>query len=177
MGGALRCARALARLARSERETRVALRSSLPTILFRARCRDSRSCCERTPVRTCSNTCDPDPDTNRHHSRLRGSRIPQRPTEVDASLAPLLFHDEALEADRARRDPVAPAQPSESVRRKKARRVDDNGLPLQSFQTLLAELGTRCRNSAHLKGDRSPTLQMVTDLSPLQARAFQLLGL
>ena len=93
------------------------------------------------------------------------------------ALAPLLFHDQALAADRARRDPVAPAQPSESVRRKKARRLDDDGLPLQSFQTLLAELGTRCRNTAHLKGDRSRTLQMVTDLSPLQARAFHLLGL
>jgi transposase len=93
------------------------------------------------------------------------------------ALAPLLFHDEELRAERARRDPVAPAQPSESVRRKKASRVADDGLPLQSFQTLLAELGTRCRNNAHLQGDRSRTLQIVTEPSPLQARAFNLLGL
>jgi hypothetical protein len=93
------------------------------------------------------------------------------------ALAPLLFHDEELDADRARRDPVAPAQPSESVRRKKATRVGDDGLPLHSFQTLLAELATRCRNTAHLKGDGAPTLQLVTELSPIQARAFQLLGL
>jgi transposase len=93
------------------------------------------------------------------------------------ALAPLLFHDEELDIDRARRDPVAPAQPSESVRRKKHTRVGDDGLPVHSFQTLLAELATRCRNTAHLKADGAPTLQLVTELSPLQARAFHLLGL
>jgi transposase len=61
------------------------------------------------------------------------------------ALSPLLFHDEELEVDRARRDPVAPAQSSASVRRKKHTRVGDDGLPLHSFQTLLAELATRCR--------------------------------
>ena len=93
------------------------------------------------------------------------------------ALTPLLFHDEELDLDRARRDPVAPAQPSESVRRKKLTRVGDDGLPLHSFQTLLAELATRCRNTAHIKADGAPTLQLVTELSPLHARAFQLLGL
>jgi hypothetical protein len=93
------------------------------------------------------------------------------------ALAPLLFHDEELAVDRARRDPVAPAQPSESVRHKKRTRVGDDGLPLHSFQTLLAELATRCRNSAHLKADSARTLQLVTERSPLQARALKLLGL
>jgi hypothetical protein len=93
------------------------------------------------------------------------------------ALAPLLFHDEELDLDRAQRDPVAPAQPSEAVRRKKHTRLAEDGLPLHSFQTLLAELATRCRNTAHLKADGAPTLQLVTELSPLQARAFQLLGL
>jgi len=93
------------------------------------------------------------------------------------ALAPLLFHDEELDADRARRDPVAPAQPSKSARRKKHTRVGDDGLTLHSFQTLLAELATRCRNTAHLKTDGARTLHLVTEPSPLQARAFQLLGL
>ena len=92
------------------------------------------------------------------------------------ALAPL-FHDQELDVDRTRRDPVAPAQPSESVRRKKHTRVTDDGLPLHSFQTLLAELATRCRNTAPLKADGARTLQLVTERSPLQARAFQLLGL
>jgi transposase len=93
------------------------------------------------------------------------------------ALAPLLFHDEELVVDRLQRDPVAPAQPSESVRRKKATRVTEDGMPLHSFQTLLAELGTRCRNTAHLKIDQARSLQIVTEFSPFQARAFQLLGL
>ena len=94
------------------------------------------------------------------------------------ALAPLLFQDEELDRDRSRRDPVAPAKPSESARRKKLTRVAADGLPLHSFQTLLADMATRCRNSALLKADTPrTTLQLVTELSPLQARAFQLLGL
>jgi len=51
------------------------------------------------------------------------------------ALAPLLFHDEELDRDRARRDPVAPAQPSESVRRTLAMTT----YPSCSLQTLLAD--------------------------------------
>jgi len=93
------------------------------------------------------------------------------------ALAPLLFHDEELKTDRARRDPVAPAMPSQTVRTKKATRTTKDGLPLHSFLTLLAELATRCRNTARLKSDGSPTFQIVTEPTPLQARAFELLGL
>jgi len=57
------------------------------------------------------------------------------------ALAPLLFHYEELDRDRARRDPVAPAQPSESVRRTLA------------MTTLLFTASKRC--SPHL-GDRIP---------------------
>ncbi len=38
------------------------------------------------------------------------------------ALAPLLYHDEELEQLRANRDPVAKAEPSQSAKRKKARR-------------------------------------------------------
>ena len=93
------------------------------------------------------------------------------------ALAPLLFHDEELDTNRAQRDPVAKAQSSESARRKKHTRVGDDGLPLHSFQTLLAELATRCRNTAHVKSENAHTLQLLTEFSPLQARAFQLLKL
>jgi len=93
------------------------------------------------------------------------------------ALAPLLFHDEELKTDRARRDPVAPATPSQSVRTKKATRTTEDGLPVHSFQTLLAELATRCRNTNRLKSDASRTFQTVTEPTPLQARAFELLGL
>jgi hypothetical protein len=97
--------------------------------------------------------------------------------QMREALAPLLFHDEELRTDRARRDPVAPATPSQTVRTKKATRTTEDGLPLHSFLTLLAELATRCRNTARLKSDDSRTFQIVTELTPLQARAFELLGL
>ena len=43
---------------------------------------------------------------------------------------PLLFEDEELTVDRRRRDPVAPAQASESARRKKKTHVTLSGLPV-----------------------------------------------
>ena len=66
------------------------------------------------------------------------------------ALAPLLFDDEELEAERARRDPVLAAQPSDSAKRKKAKRLTEEGLPLQSLETLMAHLGTRARHRCRL---------------------------
>ena len=92
--------------------------------------------------------------------------------------APLLFADEALETDRQTRDPVAPATPSPAVRRKKAERQTPEGLPLHSFDTLLAALGTRCAYRCRLRSDpASEPLRQLTPPSPLQARALALLGL
>lgn len=92
------------------------------------------------------------------------------------ALAPLLFHDEELEADRLYRDPVAPAKPSASVKRKKLTRTTADGLPLHSFRTLLAELATLCRNTCSLKSQpASPTFDQLTEATPLQRRAFGLL--
>ncbi len=92
------------------------------------------------------------------------------------ALAPLLFHDEELAVDRERRDPVAPAKPSEQVRRKKALRVDAEGLPLHSFGSLLQELSTLCRNTCRLASQPSaPTFDQLTEPTPLHRRAFELL--
>jgi len=94
------------------------------------------------------------------------------------ALRPLLFEDEQLPQTRATRDPVAPAQPSAAVRRKKAQRTTADGLPLQSFDTLLAALGTRCRTTCRMTADPTgPRLQQLTELTPLQARAMELLQL
>jgi transposase len=93
------------------------------------------------------------------------------------ALAPLLFEDEQLARDRTRRDPVAPAVPSASAKRKKAERVTADGLQVHSFETLLAVLGTRCRNLCSLPADASgTTFQQLTEPTLLQARAFELLG-
>jgi hypothetical protein len=89
--------------------------------------------------------------------------------------APLL-DDEELDPRRRRRDPIAPAQPSPSANRKKRERTTDDGLPVHSFQTLLADLATYSRNLCRTEtGKHSATTVQYPDLSPLQARAFQLL--
>jgi transposase len=94
------------------------------------------------------------------------------------SLAPLLFDDEQLPEDRKHRDPVAPAELSAGAKKKKRVRQTDDGLPIHSFSTLLAALGTRCRNTCHAKSDPSGvTFQLLTSPTPFQARAAQLLGL
>jgi transposase len=94
------------------------------------------------------------------------------------ALAPLLFEDEELAHNRTRRDPVAPAQASDSAKTKKADRVTPDGFPVHSFDTLLRELATRCRNTCRIPSDPSgTTFQQLTEATPLQARAFQLLGL
>jgi transposase len=89
---------------------------------------------------------------------------------------PLLFDDEELEQDRARRDPVAPAKVSLSARRKKVVRTTADGLALQSFETLLVHLATQCLSLCRLKSDPdSPSFEQVTLPTPLQQRAFDLL--
>jgi hypothetical protein len=57
--------------------------------------------------------------------------------------APLLYEDEELDTNRTRRDPVAPAQTSASAKRKQKLRKTEDGLPLHSFDTLLAAQGLR----------------------------------
>lgn len=89
---------------------------------------------------------------------------------------PLLFEDEELTEDRRRRDPVTPAQASESVRLKKKTHRTAGDLPVQSFRTLMAHLGTRCRNSCVVAGDpRQTTFFQVTDADALQAEALRLI--
>jgi hypothetical protein len=91
---------------------------------------------------------------------------------------PLLFEDEQLADTRGTRDPVAPAQPSAAAQRKKAQRTTADGLPLQSFETLLAALGTRCRTTCRMTADPAgPRIQQLTELTPIQARAMELLQL
>ena len=61
--------------------------------------------------------------------------------------SPLLFADEQLAEHRARRDPVLPAQAAAEVREKKRSRRTQDGYPVHSFRTLLAVLGTQCRDT------------------------------
>jgi Transposase DDE domain len=91
--------------------------------------------------------------------------------------APLLFEDEDVTEDRRRRDPVASARASASARRKKQTHRTPDGLPVQSFRTLLAHLGTRCRNTCVVRGDPlQTTFRQVTEADALQAEALRLLA-
>jgi hypothetical protein len=89
---------------------------------------------------------------------------------------PLLFADEELDGARAVRDPVAPAQPSDSVRRKKTTHQTAGDLPVHSFRTLLAHLGCRSRETYQVGSDPSgATFARVTEPDPVQEEALRLL--
>ena len=88
----------------------------------------------------------------------------------------LSFADEHLHEHRAERDPVASAQPADEVKAKKTERQTDDGNELQSFRTLLNDLGTQCRNTCELgEGGSGIQITNVTDPTPLQTEAFRIL--
>ncbi|MBM4029623.1 MAG: IS1634 family transposase [Planctomycetes bacterium] len=94
------------------------------------------------------------------------------------ALAPILFEDEELVEDRRRRDPIAPAKPSKSCERKKATHRTADGLPVHSFDTLMAELATRGRVTYRLQSkELSLEYCQVPKLTSIQARTHELLGL
>jgi transposase len=86
--------------------------------------------------------------------------------------AELLYTDEE---GSVRRSPVAPVQPSPSGREKKAKAHSQSGLPLQSFSGLMKSLSTLARTQIRL-GDKGPLYNRTTKPTPLQARAFELIG-
>jgi Transposase DDE domain len=92
--------------------------------------------------------------------------------------APLLFEDEERREERERRDPIGPAKPSASAQQKKSSHQTREGLAGHSFETLMAELATRARVTYSLRsGDSTPIFKQVPEPTPLQARAYELLGL
>ena len=92
-------------------------------------------------------------------------------------LAPLLFDDDDPAAAEARRpSPVAPAKPSPAARAKAARKRTPEGLPVHSFRTLLADLATLTRNRVRPVAPGAPAADILARPTPLQARAFDLLG-
>ena len=94
------------------------------------------------------------------------------------TLAPLLFDDEQLPGDRLSRDPAAPAEPSAAAKRKKQLRQTAGGLAVHSFSTLLGELGRCCGSACRTNaGGSGAGFKLLTELTPLQAKAFRLLGL
>lgn len=96
------------------------------------------------------------------------------------ALAPLLFDDEELEHTRYERDPVTPAEPSKAAKKKKHTGKTKDGLIVQSFDTLLANLGSRTRNRCRFKTDRADEKTLIyrlSELTPLQKKAYELLNI
>jgi hypothetical protein len=92
-------------------------------------------------------------------------------------LKPMLFDDEFIEQARATRaSPVAKAVRSSHARTKDVSRRADDGLPLHSFRTLLQDLGTLTYNITHTRLHPSAKIVLTTRPTPLQDKAFQLLG-
>jgi len=90
--------------------------------------------------------------------------------------APLLFEDEERYQERERRDPVLATQPSASAQAKKRSQETVDGLRVQNFQSLMAELASRARVTYELKSaDPAATFQQVPPPTPLQARACELI--
>lgn len=93
-------------------------------------------------------------------------------------LSELLFDDHEREAaESTRASIVSPAPRSEAARRKEHERTTSDGLPVQSFQCLLKDLATLCKNRVTWESSPELEFQRVTVPTPLQRRVFELLSL
>ncbi len=91
------------------------------------------------------------------------------------TLAPLLFDDQRR--DDQRESPVDPARRSHEAMTKANSRRTPDGLPVHSFQTLLADLATLTRNRVRMHGKADSTADVLARPTPLQNEAFKLLGI
>lgn len=89
--------------------------------------------------------------------------------------APLTFTDEA---PPPRPDPVAAAKRSPSATQKASRRRTSDGEPAHSFSTLLDHLAAIARADVRVidADDRALFQQLPEELSPVQRKAFELIG-
>ncbi len=93
------------------------------------------------------------------------------------SLAPMLFEDTDKQAAEAlRTSVVAPAQRSPAAVQKQTTKLTPDGLPVHSFQTLLADLATIARNTITTAITPNHPLTIVTRPTTTQHKAFQRLG-
>jgi hypothetical protein len=84
--------------------------------------------------------------------------------------SPLTFTDESIPVSR---NPVAPALRSSRALMKDARKEDEDRLPLYRYRDLLGHLATLSRQTINFNGQR---IEKITLPTPVQARAFELLG-
>ncbi len=91
-------------------------------------------------------------------------------------LAPMLFDDtDKDEAEALRRSVVAQAQRSKAAVKKQTTGLTEDGLPVHSFRSLLADLATLARNTITTAIAPLYPLTVVTRPTPIQQKAFDLL--
>ena len=91
--------------------------------------------------------------------------------------AAILFDDHDRQAAQAaRKSVVAPAPRSEAARKKDLAQRTAANEPVHSLQTLLADLGTLCKNRVRLRSQAGSEFYLLTRPTPLQQRALDLLG-
>ena len=96
---------------------------------------------------------------------------------MQARLAPILFTDDDKPAAQAARlSPVAPAARSPRALAKAAAKRTPDGLPVHSFDSLLADLATICLNQIQPADPALPGFRLITTPTPLQRHALDLLG-
>jgi hypothetical protein len=94
------------------------------------------------------------------------------------ALSSVLFQDDELDAHRWTRDAVAKAQSSQTVQAKKLTKRTPEGWPVHSFETLLKNLATRCRNTCRTgEGKTRIQFDQLTEPTPFQSHVFNLLEL
>jgi hypothetical protein len=94
------------------------------------------------------------------------------------ALSEVLFDDHEREAAEAtRKSIVSPAPRSEAAKQKEHNRRTPDGFPVQSFQCLLKDLATLCKNRVRWSSRSEVEFERVTMPTALQRRVFELLGL
>jgi len=97
--------------------------------------------------------------------------------EMRRLLAPVLFDDEDhASVEKERSSVVAPAERSETARKKAASKRTADGVPVHSFRTLLADLATITKNQIQPHLPDAPIFVKVTLPTPTQKKALDLLG-
>ncbi len=92
-------------------------------------------------------------------------------------LAPMLFEDDDPEGATAqRKTPVQRAEVSERAKQKAATKITETGLPAHSLRTMLQDLGNLTCNEATLPGQPIHPFTIIAQPTPLQAEAFQRVG-
>ncbi len=92
------------------------------------------------------------------------------------ALRSVLFEDEELDQARWSRDPVAKAQPGETVQKKKQTRQTAQGWPVHSLQSLMKEMATRCKNLCRVgEGKNAASFTTFTEPTAFQKHVFELI--